>query len=170
MSKLTEWEKWNFSLDKGKERLNDFNNWHILNYKNIDNIPEKPGVYILAQRCMSLVSKKLEAKPINRFLNSDTHGLLDIGEAVNLKLRISQFLACVSKKDTEGHMAGWRLGSLNLLSKMGCTVNDLIFSYLPLASKGKAYEWEGILLNVYFDLFGELPPLNYKFNWSAFKD
>jgi hypothetical protein len=37
-----------------------------------------------------------------------------------------------------------------------------------VSTKPEAYEWEGWLLKTYFELLGELPPLNYTFNWSAY--
>jgi hypothetical protein len=62
-------------------------------------------------------------------------------------------------------MAGWRLGSFGLLERLGGKVDNLQFSYRKATSKEDAYRIEGQMLRVYFDIFGELPPLNYKFNW-----
>jgi len=67
-------------------------------------------------------------------------------------------------------MAGWRLGTLRLLKRLGVAAEDLLVDWHEVADKDEAYEWEGWLLRTYFQIFGELPPLNYKFNWSAFSE
>ncbi|MFI5302569.1 MAG: hypothetical protein ACHREM_31145 [Polyangiales bacterium] len=57
-------------------------------------------------------------------------------------------------------MAGWRLGTGGLLDRLGLKPSDLRFSWCGAASKDEAYRIEGTLLRGYYELFGELPPLN----------
>lgn len=133
--------------------------------ETVDLLTEEPGVYLLARASHA---GSLKPHPIRRLLQADPHGLLDIGEAANLRRRLGQLRECVAQPGTLGHMAGWRLGHLGLLRKLGCESEDLLVSHFVVKTKEDAYGWEGWLLRTYFELFGELPPLNYKFNWSAF--
>lgn len=130
-------------------------------------VKKKPGVYLLA---IPLKRTSNEPKPLGRFLATDPHGLVDIGEAENLWKRLCSLFDCTSNMGKTGHMAGWRLGSLGLLRKIGCKTEDLLVSWYHIKSKNKSYEREGTILKTYFELFGELPPLNYKYNWSAYLD
>jgi hypothetical protein len=65
-------------------------------------------------------------------------------------------------------MARWRLGSMGLL-RLGLRPDQLRLSICYAGSKDEAYRIEGTILRIYYDLFGELLPLNYKFNWSAWE-
>ncbi|GMV18158.1 MAG: hypothetical protein AMXMBFR56_63820 [Polyangiaceae bacterium] len=127
-------------------------------------IRDRPGAYV--------IGLPASRAPLGRLRGADPHGILDIGESAKLARRISDLRRCAEKPGERGHMAGWRLGSGGLLKHLGITSADLRVSYCYAepASKDEAYRLEGTILRGYFDLFGELPPLNYKFNWSAWVD
>lgn len=161
MATLKQWKDWNFP-NRGR-----FNDWSKLTIDTINSIKAKPGVYLLA---IPLEKGSLKTISLGRFLATDPHGLIDIGEAQNVKQRIKTLFACATEEGTTGHMAGWRLKNLNILDRIGHQAEELLISWYYLKNKNEAYEWEGWLLKEYFELFGELPPLNYKFNWSSFID
>jgi hypothetical protein len=107
---------------------------------------------------------------IGRLLEDDLNGVLDIGESGQLRKRLQDLHRCASKPGEVGHMAGWRLGSFGLLTRLKVSVADLRVSWRPTGSKEEAYRVEGQMLRSYYDIFGELPPLNYKFNWTTWED
>ncbi|MNP23125.1 hypothetical protein D3C76_1158230 [compost metagenome] len=61
-------------------------------------------------------------------------------------------------------MAGWRFFN-SALSKP-FPIETLWVSWCELPSKEDAYRKEGEMLALYLSQHYELPPLNYKFNWS----
>lgn len=132
--------------------------WLPLSPATIAIAPTTPGAYVLGLP---------PGPPMGRLLAEDPHRLLDIGESGNLKQRLASLRACASTPGRPGHMAGWRLGSLGLLEKLGATVDGLQVSWRSTETKEGAYAAEGLMLRLYFDIFGELAPLNYKFNWSG---
>ena len=93
-----------------------------------------------------------------------------VGESADLNKRLATLFLCASTKDQPGHMAGWRLGSLGLLERLELAPGDLRVSWCYAKSKGEAYRIEGTMLRMYYQHFGELPPLNHKFNWSSVED
>lgn len=145
------WSKWAFV---GGDRWAD---WSFFSSENIARVTEGAGAYALGMR----------RRPISRMLGTDAAGVLDVGEGGELRSRLQQLLACVSTPGTTGHMAGWRLGTIGLMAKLGVSPRDLRFTWCPANSKDEAYRLEGTLLRYYFTAFGELPPLNYKFNWAV---
>ncbi len=147
---LAEWTEWMFA---GGEQWTD---WLPLSETEFARVPEGEGAYV--------VGIKDRAK-IGRLLEDDPHSVIDIGESMQLRERLRDFVRCAGCKGQRGHMAGWRLGSFGLLERLGGKVDNLQFSYRKATSKEDAYRIEGQMLRVYFDIFGELPPLNYKFNW-----
>lgn len=163
MLNLDSWKTWTWH-QRGR-----FNDWRHLTAQAITSIPDAPGVYLLAAPQGAVDARGFPVpRTIGRLLAEDPHGLLDVGEAASLKGRIAVLRECAVRPGAVGHMAGWRLGSLGLLRRLGCPAENLLISWYSVPTKTEAYEWEGWLLKNYFDLFGELPPLNYKFNWSAY--
>lgn len=146
------WRDWRFPSGA------DWNNWHPLSLATIDTAPTTPGAYVLGLP---------PGPPLGRLLALDPHRLLDIGESGNLRNRLANLRACASTAGRPGHMAGWRLGSMGLLDRLAATVDDLRVSWCATRTKEEAYAAEGRMLRLYFDIFGELAPLNYKFNWSG---
>lgn len=161
LASLKQWSNWNF---KSRGR---FRGWRRLTPEILGQVPMAPGVYLLAWPKPQAAPAP---RPIGRLLAKDPHGILDIGEAGRLQTRLTQLCACCAQRGVEGHMAGWRLGTLRLLRRLGVNAEDLLVDWYEVVDKDEAYEWEGWLLRNYFHIFGELPPLNYKFNWSAFSE
>ena len=128
-----------------------WNTWHLLTDHKMVPVPTDAGAYVIAAR-----------EPISRAVGVDSLGILDIGEAVNLRKRISSFLACAEGRRKKGHSAGRRYCAI------GMTVNFLLdqlhFKMYKASSKKKAYEEEGRLLAKYLKSHKELPPLNFKSN------
>lgn len=100
---------------------------------------------------------------IPRLLGVDRLGILDIGESGNLRVRIAALAKCARADGVTGHMAGWRYRYLGLYRKLG---GELVVSwkYGPAS-----YGLEAETMAVYLNAFGELPPLNYKANWSLLR-
>lgn len=149
----TGWLRWSFD---GEKRWGD---WRRLTETTIAGIPALPGAYALALP---------GGRGIQRLLDLDPHGVLDIGESDGLADRVWSLRGCMANPGATGHMAGWRLGALGLLKKIGCEPSELRIAWAPTRSKEEAYAEEGRAMRYYFEVFGELPPLNYKFNWSSF--
>lgn len=151
---LTDWRRWEF-LGAGK-----WMQWLPLTDAVLAEVPEGAGAYIIGIR----------RDKIGRLLADDPHAVVDIGESVRLRGRLRDFVRCAGNPGQEGHMAGWRLGKLGLLERLGVAVTDLRFTYRGARDKDDAYRIEGEMLRLYFELFGELPPLNYKYNWATWVD
>ncbi len=148
---LKNWSDWDF------HGAGQWMEWLPLTDAELKDVPEGAGAYIIG----------LKRDHIGRLLADDPHAVVDIGESVRLQGRLRDFRRCAGSAGQQGHMAGWRLGSFGLLGRLGVTVADLRFSYRPAQNKDDAYRIEGEMLRMYFDIFGELPPLNYKFNWAT---
>ncbi|MEO7034455.1 MAG: hypothetical protein ABI548_11180 [Polyangiaceae bacterium] len=155
MITLLDWNKWRFP---GGDAWSD---WHALEPATIEALAVKPGAYV--------VGLPESFGSLRRLLAADEHGLLDVGESGELRTRLRHLFRCATVKGQRGHMAGWRLGTGGLVDKLGITAQELRISwcYAEDGSDEEAYRLEGTILQSYFDLFGELPPLNYKFNWSG---
>ncbi|MCA9579448.1 MAG: hypothetical protein KC668_28660 [Myxococcales bacterium] len=152
-----EWKKWTF------KRGAEWTEWHALSPEVVEaNVPTGPGVYVLG-----LGQRK---RGVARLLGVDVHSVLDVGESGALRRRLLTLHRCVSTPGQTGHMAGWRLGTQGLLERMGVTVGQLRVSWCPVEDKRTAYGTEGQILQGYYHLFGELPPLNYKFNWATLEE
>jgi len=115
-----------------------------------------PGAYVIATD-----------KPVSRAIGVDDLGLLDVGESDGLRARLRDFKRCLTKRGDEGHMAGWRFAFFRF--ERHFPVESLRVRWTATTSKEKAYAMEGRILLEYIKLHGELPPLNYKFNWSEFE-
>lgn len=132
-----------FSNWKGPEKLNDC----------YGNLPNCPGVYIISTE-----------KEIHRLVGKDPLGILDIGETMSLKTRIIGFVRCAENAGKKGHMAGLRFNKIKLSDKF--PLSELYIRWCVVETKEHAYSLEGNTLKKYLDKHYELPPLNYKFNWS----
>ena len=105
-------------------------------------------------------------KPINRAVGVDSIGLLDVGESSGLRNRIRTFVRCATQYGQEGHMAGWRYAFLRSVRHF--PFEELQIRWIGTASKQEAREIECRIMLTYIARHGELPPLNYSFNWSLF--
>jgi hypothetical protein len=156
---LQAWSDWKF---EGADKWTD---WEC-----IENVkcPPVAGAYVLGLRPRS----EKEQTGLGRLLERDPHFILDIGESSNLQRRVATLLHCMSGKGNEGHMAGWRLGSMGLMEKLRAEPRDFRVSYCVAkkSAKDEAYRLESEILRAYYGIFGELPPLNYKFNWSTWEE
>jgi len=115
--------------------------------------PAVPGVYII---CAD--------RAINRAVGIDEQGILTVGESSNLKRRLSAFVRS-AEDEKAGHMAGWRYSYYSF--KKAFPLDSLWVSWCPTVDKASAYAKEGEMLGLYLAEHYELPPLNYKFNWSS---
>ncbi|GAK85886.1 hypothetical protein JCM19238_3476 [Vibrio ponticus] len=61
-------------------------------------------------------------------------------------------------------MAGWRYRVCNFNKVF--PLQELHICWKECTDKAEAQRLEGQLLSEYLELHYELPPLNYKFNWS----
>lgn len=150
---LEQWQKWQFSDG------NTWGPWQSITDSKISEMPIKPGAYVIG------LPKDLG---LNRLLEKDPYGVLDIGDADNLQLRIYNFKKCASHLGTGGHMTGWRLGTMGILKRLNVSVDQLQVSWCDAKDKKEAYRYQLQIFKTYLQLFGELPPLNYKFNWASF--
>ncbi|MFH0978973.1 MAG: hypothetical protein V1837_06775 [Candidatus Woesearchaeota archaeon] len=130
--------------------------WLILDELEVKKVPSKPGAYKISVF-------KADGTPIriNRFLGVDPEGVIDIGESTDLHARLQNFKRNI-EKGSGGHMAGWRFHFLKLYEKF----KILKFSFEVCATKEQAYKKEYAMMKRYIDEHKELPPLNYKYNWS----
>ncbi|QSQ14193.1 hypothetical protein [Myxococcus landrumensis] len=134
--------------------------WVSLSSVSPEDIPALPGAYVIST-----------VAPIARAASSDELGILDIGEAgegaATLRGRLERFRRCATDRGQTGHMAGWRYAFFRFDRHFPLSSLRVRWSVTP--SKQTANELEGRLLLTYLLRYGELPPLNYKFNWSAFE-
>jgi hypothetical protein len=137
-------------------KVKNWDGWEPEWLKLVDHYqraPALPGVYII---CAD--------RAITRAVGVDENGILTVGESDNLRRRLAAFVRCAGSKSATGHMAGWRF-SFASFEKM-FPLDTLWVSWCPTADKAAAYAKEGEMLGLYLAEHYELPPLNYKFNWS----
>jgi len=95
---------------------------------------------------------------------------MDIGETgkggATLRKRIERLRWCATERGVTGHMAGWRYAFFRL--ERHFPVDSLRIRWIGTSTKQEAYAFEGRVMLTYLLRHCELPPLNYKFNWSAF--
>lgn len=99
-----------------------------------------------------------------RLLEKDRFGTLDIGQSGSLRKRLKILHTCATLRGETGHSAGWRYAYLGLDKALG---GRLFISWCA-SLKWKALEAR--VMTAYVAAFGELPPLNYSFNWSCCGD
>lgn len=131
----------------------DWSEWTKLAELNLESVPNAPGAYVIATR-----------SDIRRVVGTDPDGILDVGETKYLNDRISSFISCAIDPNTYGHMAGVRFTLLGFGEIF--PYNTLWIRYIKLKTKELAYSVEGEILKQYVGEHKELPPLNYKYNWS----
>jgi hypothetical protein len=125
-------------------------------FASINEAPNEPGAYVIATSNSGL---------LHRIGGPDSHGLLSIGESDNLRKRLQLFKLCAIGERRRGHNAGWRYRDLGMNAIF--PVESLRFRWHPTNTKEEAYAIEGKMLALYAKKHLELPPLNYKYNWSA---
>ncbi|PTL80812.1 hypothetical protein [Vitiosangium sp. GDMCC 1.1324] len=134
--------------------------WTPLASVSPEDVPAQPGAYVISA-----------GTRIARAAGADDLGILDIGEAgegvATLRSRLESFRKCAMNRGKTGHMAGWRYAFFHFNRYF--PLSNLRVRWSPTSSKDTAYALEGRLLLTYVLRYGELPPLNYKFNWSAFE-
>jgi hypothetical protein len=135
---------------------NGWSDWTPITIIADTEVPIGPGAYIIAAR-----------KAVPRAIGIDAEGILTIGESERLRGRLLDFIRCASTKGETGHMAGWRYAFFGF--DRYYPLRDLYVRWIATSSKETAYEEEGRLLLQYLRRHSELPPLNYKFNWSQFE-
>jgi hypothetical protein len=130
--------------------------WANLASLDASKVPRSPGVYLVAAE-----------RAIPRAIGVDVHGILTIGESDSLRGRLDSFRRCARGGGAVGHMAGWRYSFLEYGKHY--PVDKLKVRWKTANTKTKAYGEEGNLLLAYLAKHSELPPLNYKFNWSHYR-
>lgn len=130
-----------------------WSDWIKLDILDLVSVPNGSGAYVIAIR-----------KPIHRVVGTDPDGFLDIGESDHLRNRISSFIRCAKNPDSYGHMAGVRFAFLGFADAF--PFPSLWIRWTSSKDKQGAYSTEGELLKQYVSIHKELPPLNYKYNWS----
>lgn len=107
-------------------------------------------------------------RPVNRAIDTDEEGFLDIGKSDSLRSRLKSFVRCAANRGKEGHMAGWRYAFFHFDQRF--PLASLRVRWTAKQTKSEAYRAEGRLLLAYIRRHAELLPLNYKFNWDAFEE
>ena len=120
----------------------------------IGEVETAPGAYVVRVRNQSF----------NRFVGTDKLGILDIGETGNLRSRLRDFIKCAKNPKATGHMAAWRYSYLGLGRMF--PLDELEVRWSICKDKEEAVKKEAEVMRKYVDKHYELPPLNYKFNWS----
>lgn len=120
---------------------------------SIPQAPATPGAYMIAAR-----------RALNRAVGRDVEGILGIGESDNLNRRLRDFLGCARGTKAAGHMAGYRYNLFGYSRVF--PLESLWICWCGVGNKDEAYALEGKMLSEYLAQHYELPPLNYKFNWS----
>lgn len=156
--------KWTFLTLGGTEMVRHdwscWSPWVGLEDKSVSEAPRGPGTYVL--RC--LAADGVTPQAIQRCSGIDHAGWLDVGESEVLRSRLSKLRSSLLNPDRSGHMAGWRFRQLEM--ERVFPLERLQLRWRTAASKPAAYRIEGALLQRYVAHHLELPPLNYKFNWS----
>lgn len=143
-------------FDENHELWEKWSSWLPLTREGIKNAPWNAGAYLLRVR----QGEKGRVPALPRLLGRDPNAILDIGQSGVIRMRLLRFLACSADNDARGHMAGWRYRYLKLHERLP---GRLEFCFVTGVDPVKM---EARLMTEYLNQFGELPPLNYKFNWS----
>lgn len=131
--------------------------WQNLLALDLKSVTTGPGAYVIAT-----------GNPLKRAVGEDELGILDIGETGALRDRFRKFIRCSGERFQKGHMAGWRYCFFCLDRVF--TRAKLQVRWIETQTKQAAHAIEGEVLLAYLRNHCELPPLNYKFNWSSFGD
>lgn len=131
--------------------------WENLLEVDLKRVTTGPGAYVIATDRL-----------LRRAVGEDELGILDIGETGALRNRFRKFLLCSGTQRERGHMAGWRYCFFCLDRHF--KRSRLRVRWIDADAKVAAHAIEGQVLLTYLRNHSELPPLNYKFNWSSFGD
>jgi hypothetical protein len=137
--------------------------WQPLVEDVLKHVPDAAGAYVVR-----VIASNGKPQLIRRCVGGDSNGILDVGESEDLRSRLRTLLRCMSDPKQRGHTAGWRYAYLGMNALFPLT--RLQFAFKQTNSKVDAYALEGSILEAYVNRHFELPPLNYKFNWSGWKD
>lgn len=135
--------------------------WQPLTDSTVGALPSRPGAYVV--RVLS--EDGTTPQPMRRCCGDDPLGILDIGESKDVRKRLTNLLTCMHDENRSGHMAGWRYAFLGMHKLFPTRRLEVRVKGAP--SKKAAHGLEGDMLAVYVRRHFELPPLNYKMNWSA---
>lgn len=134
--------------------------WALLDESTLREVPlTEPGAYRFRA-----VDEQGHPRVIRRCFGDDHEGILGIGESKRVGQRLQDLLRCMRDSRQGGHMAGWRFAYLGMGTAF--PLDRIQYSFVCVRDKEAAYELEGTLLNSYVRKHYEMPPLNYKFNWS----
>lgn len=138
---------------------NGWSDWASFDSLDFKRVSVGSGAYVIVAN-----------SALRRVVGTDTEGILHVGEATKLRERIRCFLRCAGSSNASitGHMAGWRFSYLKMASVF--PLQRLRVRWKATATKEDAYSLEGDILRRYSAIHFELPPLNYKFNWSHLTD
>jgi hypothetical protein len=128
-------------------RIVDENLWSGIHTQLTDN----GGVYKV------VALRNGNRMPVNRFLGTDTNGILYIGKATSIVDRVIDLKKSIvpAYKGT-GHICGRRYkANPNIAAKF--PIDTLHLELLP---SDEPERLEQVLLNEYRSIFGEVPPLN----------
>lgn len=123
-------------------------------FKNLNRLPKIPAIYQI--RC---VDSNFKPIPICRVGGVDKEGIIDIGNSINLRVRMLDFWGAAGKgKPSYSHQAG--VNFLKRGYKKLFTIERLQFRYSPQRDKSSARKVEKREFKKYRKRFLELPPLN----------
>lgn len=127
---------------------------------DLKTVPAQPGAYVLST-----------TRPINRAIDADPMGILDIGESgkgkATLRGRLKAMRRCMTKRGDLGHMAAWRFAFFRF--ERHYPHDSLRIRWIQADNKQEAQNYEGRVMLTYLLRHSELPPLNYQFNWKPFE-
>jgi len=115
---------------------------------------DSPGVYLVR------VAHGGKAMPVQRFLNFDPLGVINIGCTTSIEQRRRQFVA--GRDTCNGHSCAnllWYMRSYCRTSSLERGLR-LQFVFAAAATKTAAEETENRLIKSYYKRHGEVPPLN----------
>lgn len=156
----------NLLLDAERKKISEFDwagwndwvSWQELAASSFRQVPTSCGAYVIATN-----------RKIHRAIGVDPEGFLDIGETGRtVRHRLREFQKCATTRLYENHMAGYRFAYFYFARYY--PLESLRVRWIVTEAKEAAYRAEGRLLLTYLYRHGELPPLNYKFNWDGLSD
>lgn len=161
-------DKWLFARIKapatGIIDWEGWSSWYPIEKRYLTHFPSSPGVYALCVRA----EDNTRRVGIHRCHGVDPDGLLDFGQTVNLRNRLSALFRCLADANQSGHMAGWRYAYLGM--KRVFPLERLAVSYLCTKTQEEAKARESSLLLDYAERHYELPPLNFRWEWGRDDD
>jgi hypothetical protein len=117
----------------------------VVDYK----VLKEPGAY-----------KIVCSEEIRRLRGADPEGILVIGESVNLRNRVGQFIRTVIDEKNSSHSEGVTFYNLGMSTRF--PVSTLRFKFAVTGTKAEAEALEAKTMKAYEDRHWEFPPLNFK--------